>query len=72
MGDLSEQMDRRMYLLPIVTALFLPLGFLTGLLGINVGGIPGTDKNHAFTIISLGLLAVLLMQLALIRWNKWF
>ncbi|MFQ5935922.1 MAG: CorA family divalent cation transporter [Acidiferrobacterales bacterium] len=29
-------MDKRMYLLSIVTALFLPLGFLTGLLGINV------------------------------------
>ena len=35
---LSEQMDNRMYVLSIVAAIFLPLGFLTGLLGINVGG----------------------------------
>jgi zinc transporter len=34
---LSEQMDNRMYVLSIVATIFLPLGFLTGLLGINVG-----------------------------------
>jgi zinc transporter len=32
---LSEQMDNRMYVLSIVAAIFLPLGFLTGLLGIK-------------------------------------
>ena len=35
---LSEQMNNKMYILSIVAAIFLPLGFLTGLLGINVGG----------------------------------
>lgn len=45
-GDLirqrqADQMARAAYLLSLVATLFLPLGFLTGLLGINVGGIPG-------------------------------
>lgn len=35
---LSEQMNNRMYVLAIVAGIFLPLGLLTGLLGINVGG----------------------------------
>ena len=30
-----------MYLLGIITGFFLPMSFVTGLLGINVGGIPG-------------------------------
>ena len=37
---MAEQMNSRMYLLTIVAALFLPLGFVTGLMGVNVAGIP--------------------------------
>jgi zinc transporter len=47
----SEQMNRTMYILSLVAAVFLPLGLLTGLLGINVGGMPGTDSNWAFAIV---------------------
>lgn len=72
MSRLSEQMDRRMYVLSIVAALFLPLGFLTGLLGINVGGIPGTDNPGAFSVVATGLLSVLIVQIVLFRWKRWF
>jgi zinc transporter len=47
----SEQMNRNMLILSTVAAIFLPLGFLTGLLGINVGGIPGADSQFAFWIV---------------------
>ncbi len=50
-GLLSEQMNSRMYLLSLVAGIFLPLGLLTGLLGINVGGIPGTENDLAFAIV---------------------
>ena len=36
------------YMLTIVAGIFLPLSFLTGLLGINVAGVPGTDDPNAF------------------------
>ena len=48
-NKLSEQMNRAIYTLSIVAAIFLPLGLLAGLLGINVGGIPGTENKWAFT-----------------------
>lgn len=41
---LSEQMNRNMLVLSVVAAIFLPLGLLTGLLGINVDGIPGAEN----------------------------
>jgi zinc transporter len=64
--------DRTSYLLTIVAAIFLPLGFVTGLLGINVGGMPGIDNPDAFWIVAGLCGAILLMQLALFwRW-KWF
>lgn len=49
-NQISEQLNQRMYVMSVVAALFLPLGFLTGLLGVNIGGIPGTDNVYAFTL----------------------
>lgn len=69
---LAEQQNVRMYVLSIVSAIFLPLGFLTGLLGINVGGIPGSENSHAFGIF-VGILVVLVtLQLLFFRTRKWF
>jgi zinc transporter len=57
---LSDQMNRRMFAPSVVAGIFLPLGLITGLLGINVGGIPGADWEDAFALVCglLGLLAV--------------
>lgn len=60
---LSDQLNRNMYVLSIVAAIFLPLGLLTGLLGINVGGIPGTESPWAFAIVC-AILVVLAIALA--------
>jgi zinc transporter len=68
---LSEQINRNMYLLSLVAALFLPLGFVTGLLGINVGGIPGEGLPYAFLEVC-GILAVLAAaEFWLFRKLKW-
>ena len=55
---LSEQMNQTIYMMSIVATIFLPLGLLTGLLGINVGGIPGVDTKWAFAIVC-GILAII-------------
>ena len=68
---LSEQMDNRMYVLSIVAAIFLPLGFLTGLLGINVGGIPGAEYKAAFAIFCLLLMGLMIMQIVIFKKKKW-
>lgn len=57
-GLQEEQTNRRTYLFTVVAGVFLPLGFVTGLLGINVGGIPGADNPMAFTWVTLGLVAL--------------
>ena len=69
---LSEQMNKRMYMLSMIAALFLPLGFLTGLLGINVGGIPGANNPLGFEWV-LGLLVVLVaFQVWIFKRQSWF
>ncbi|WP_448211914.1 CorA family divalent cation transporter [Colwellia sp. MEBiC06753] len=44
----SELMNRNTYILSIIAGIFLPLGFLTGLFGINIGGMPGVENGDAF------------------------
>lgn len=67
MDHRAERMNRQMLILSVVAAVFLPLGLLTGLLGINVGGIPGTESPWAFTIVCAVLLAI---GLALVWWFR--
>ncbi len=65
MDERGERMNRRMLLLSVVTAVFLPLGLITGLLGINVGGIPGAGDPNAFLVVC-GLLGVVVaIQIAI-------
>ena len=54
----GEAMNRNMLVLSVVAAIFLPLGLVTGLLGVNVGGIPGAQYHWAFAIL-VGLLVVI-------------
>jgi zinc transporter len=68
---LSEQTDNRMYVLSIVAAIFLPLGFLTGLLGINVGGIPGAEYKAAFSILCLLVVGIVIVEIAIFKKKKW-
>jgi zinc transporter len=69
---LSEQLNQRMYLLSIIAAIFLPLSLITGLLGINVGGLPGANSDSAFMVVSV-VLVVLGVGLAfLLRRMRFF
>jgi zinc transporter len=70
-NKLSEQMNKKMYVLSIISVIFLPLSFLTGLLGINVGGIPGANNDNAFYIF-VGVLALIVTsQLIIFKRNRW-
>ena len=72
LSRVSEQMNSRMYVLSIVAAIFLPLGFFTGLMGINVGGMPGVESATAFWIV-VSMCAGIMACLGLIfRFKKWF
>ena len=69
---LTDQLNNKMFFLSIFTAIFLPLGFLTGLLGINVGGIPGASNTNAFSIFLLFLACIVIVQIWLLKKKKWF
>ncbi len=53
-----------------VAATFLLLGFLTGLLGINAGGIPGAENPFAFAIFTGMMVLVVMLQVLILRWTQ--
>jgi len=68
---LAEESNRRMYALTIVASVMLPLSFVTGLLGVNVAGMPGAESKYAFWIMC-GVLAVMAAgQAWLFRKLRW-
>ena len=69
--QVSEEMNRRSYVFTVVATIFLPLGFFTGLMGINVGGMPGVDEETAFWIVVALCLALTVGLGVLFRMNRW-
>lgn len=67
----SERISHTMYVLSVVAGIFLPLGFLTGLLGINVGGMPGVEDKNAFWIVLLLVAVIGIAEYAYFKWKKW-
>jgi zinc transporter len=71
MSRMSDQLNSRLYVLSLVAAIFLPLGFLTGLLGVNVGGVPGAENPSAFLEFSLFLVVLVAVQIWIFRRKRW-
>lgn len=70
-NQLSEASNKTLYVLAIVSAIFLPLAFLTGLLGINIGGMPGVDNDFAFWVFCAIMVVCLFIELLIFRKLKW-
>lgn len=58
----AEKMNQNTYLFSVIAAIFLPTSFLTGLLGVNVGGIPGTESPIAFALFCASLVAIFALE----------
>ncbi len=63
----AERMNRNMYWLSIVATVFLPIGFVTGLLGVNVGGIPGSESPWGFAALVAILVALIALEVWIMR-----
>lgn len=70
-AQLAEEQNSRMYVLSVVAAIFLPLTFVTGLLGMNVGGLPGLESPRGFIGSVAIMIAAAAVLLSFFRWKKW-
>lgn len=67
----SEEMNGSMLLLAAVTVVFMPLTLITGVLGMNVAGIPFADNFHAFWVVCVGLLVIAAGLVWMMRRRHW-
>jgi len=67
----AERLNNRMYAVTMVATILLPMSIVTGLLGINVGGIPGANSPLGFLIVCLLLLTMGLLGYWFVRRCKW-
>jgi zinc transporter len=68
----SELIENRALLLSVVALIFLPLTFLTGLLGMNVEGIPFAHEPWAFAAVCAVCLVIALGIAAWFAAARWF
>jgi len=68
----NEDLNQKLYILAIVSCVFLPLSLITGLLGVNLSGIPYSKEPHGFTILTLTLFAIAGIILVYFKRKKWF
>lgn len=63
----SETMNRQMLILSVIAGVFLPLGLIAGMMGMNVGGLPGEKSPWGFVATCTVLAAIGLFQVVLFR-----
>jgi zinc transporter len=67
MARLTAESNRLLYILSMLTAVLLAMTIISGLFGMNVGGIPFTEGAHGFWIVSLFAAAMAGIVLLVLR-----
>lgn len=68
---LTEQTNQNLYILSVVSVIILPMALLSGMFGMNVGGIPGLEQPLGFLVVSglIGLVGV--AAYVILKWRRW-
>jgi zinc transporter len=70
-NKIDHKIAQSMYIMSIFSAFFLPLTLFTGLLGMNVDGIPRHDTPHAFWWACTTTAGIALIQYLFFKRKKW-
>jgi Mg2+ and Co2+ transporter CorA len=68
----NDLVEKRLRFLTIVSMITLPFGLIAGLLGMNVGGLPGTSFRYGFLVVVVLMLIIGLLQYWYFKRNGWF
>nr|WP_245167370.1 zinc transporter ZntB [Dickeya fangzhongdai] len=68
---MTDAMNRRTYTMSLLAMVFLPTTFLTGLFGVNLGGIPGANSGIGFGVFCLMLVLLVGGVAWWLKRSKW-
>ncbi|MDR1694696.1 MAG: hypothetical protein LBR70_05875 [Lactobacillaceae bacterium] len=66
-NKVNISINNNMYILSVVVAIFTPLTLFSGMLGMNLEGIPFADSKYAFGAVSIAMLIVALVLFWMMR-----
>jgi zinc transporter len=69
-GQQQQATNRNLYFLSIVTTIFLPITVISGIFGMNVGGLPWTQDALGFQRVMLSVGGTLLLVLWVLRQRR--
>lgn len=72
LSSTSLKLNNIVKALTIVSTIFLPMSFITGVFGMNFKYLPGLDSPTAVTIMWLVFLLVPISMLSFFKYKKWF
>jgi len=70
-AEFLEIQNSKMFLLSLVAAVFLPLSFITGMMGMNTAGLPGSENTMALWIVVVLMLLTGLGIILVFRRKRW-
>jgi zinc transporter len=68
----SDKVDKRLRMLTIISVITLPLGLIAGLLGMNVGGVPGLTTSNGFVVVVILMIILTTVELGFFWRGGWF
>lgn len=71
MSSVSYRISTVMKVLTVITTIFMPLGLIASLYGMNFKFLPGLDWYWGFFAVLGAMLTISTGMLALFRWKKW-
>lgn len=71
MSSVSYRISTVMKVLTVITTIFMPLGLIASLYGMNFRYLPGLDWHWGFFAVLGVMLTISIGMLALFRWKKW-
>jgi zinc transporter len=71
-GRLEEAVNRNLYVLSIVTTIFLPITLISGIFGMNIGGLPWTEDPQGYGKVMLTMFGMLVVTIAVLQRQRLF
>lgn len=67
----ASRLERNGYRLSVAAGIFLPLGFMTSLFGVNLGGIPGLENPDAFWLFTSAMVIFGIVIGIVLKLRRW-
>jgi zinc transporter len=68
----GEATSHNLYVVSLLTAIFLPITLVTGIFGMNVGGLPWVEEDGGFLWVFGIMTLTAITSLVLLHWRRFF